>query len=603
MAESVVKRRLAAILAADVVGYSSLMKADEEGTLERLKALRAGTVDPTIGDYNGRIVKLMGDGALVEFSSVVDAVRCAVAIQKSLAERNADLSERERIAFRIGINLGDIIVDDEDIYGDGVNVASRLEGLADTGGICISGTVYDQVAGKFSQTCVFMGEQTLKGFDEPIRAYAISLQDDATRSTSRIQIVDDSADSVPKEKANLAGASGPAVAVLPFRNLSRDPDQEFFVDGLSEEIVLALSASRSFPVFSSSSTFAFKGRDVDAQTVGKDLDAGYVLGGSVRRAGSQLRVSVELVNVDTGLQIWSERYDRPIDDLFAVQDDITTTVVAVVEPEIDAQEMRRVLISQPLVSMNAYELAQRGFWHLSNDTLEDYQSSLRHFESSLHADPRYARAYAGMTQGKYTAGARLWENRQAAMEEAVQHGRTALNLDGRDPRALRFFGGAHVSLGQLEEGILALRRAISIHPSYATAYSALAFALDFAGEFEDAVVAEETTERLRPGDRKLHVCMISKAIATYELKDYETAASVCRASLRLNDQFWMSNLMLAAALGQNGETEEARVAREKVSHLLPTLSEEDLLKLLPFRERAHLDHIVDGLRKARFELG
>ena len=603
MAQGEVARRLAAILVADVAGYSRLMKADEEGTLARLKALRADAIDPTIAEHSGRVVKLMGDGALVEFSSVVDAVRCAVEIQRSLAERNADLSEGERIALRIGINLGDIMVDDEDIYGDGVNVASRLESLADTGGICISGTVHDHVAGKVSHTFEFMGEQALKGFEEPVRAYALVLPRDASGFTSKVQTVEVPAARAPIERANLAGASGPAVAVLPFRNLSQDLDQEYFADGLSEDIILALSASRSFPVLASSATSPYKGRAVDAQAAGKELGAAYVLEGSVRRSGSQLRVAVELVNVATRLQLWSERYERSMDDLFAVQDDITTTVVAIVEPEIEAQEMHRVLVSQPFNNLNAYELSQRGFWYLSKKTPEDYRSSLLQFESSLRADPRYAPAYAGIAQGKYMAGIRLWEERQGAFEEAIRMGRAALDLDERNPRALRYFGGSLTLMRQYDEGLQALRRAITIYPSYATAYSALAFGLGFVGDFKDAVAAEETTERLRPGDRSIHICKMSKVIATYELEDYETAERVCRESLSLNNQFWMSNLMLAATLGQRGKIEEARVAGEGMSRLLPSLTEEGLLQLLPFRERGHLEHIVEGLQKAKVEFG
>lgn len=403
--------------------------------------------------------------------------------------------------------------------------------------------------------------------------------------------------SEPIEQTILSGVNGPRIAVLPFRNLSPNPDEEFFVDGLVEEMTLALSASRSFPVIASSATIAFKGRGVAPNVAGKELGAQYVLDGSVRRAGDRLRISVELVNVDTQLQEWSERYEHSIDDLFAIQDDITRAVVAEVEPEIDELEVRRMLSSRP-TNFSSYELAQKGFWHLSKRTVEDYEVARPLFQMSLQLDQRYARAYAGMAQGKYMAGLRLWEDRRGALEKAVEFGAAALDIDERDPRALRYLGGAKATLGQYAEGIEALRHAIALHPSYATAYSALALALVLVGNFEAAIQAEATTTRLRPGDRALYMCMMSRAVAKYELGDYDTAAQVCRESLELNDKFWMSNLLHVAALGQRGRGDELPAAVARLQAILPDLTEVKLAELLPFEQRAHLEHVIEGLRKA-----
>jgi len=332
MAEERIERRLTAILAADVAGYSRLMAADEEGTLAALKTLRREVADPTIKEHRGRIVNTTGDGLLSEFASVVDAVRCAVEVQREMAARNAGVQAERRIEFRIGINVGDIMIDENDIFGDGVNVAARLEALAEPGGICVSRAVRDQVREKLAIPFEYMGEQQVKNIARPVRAYRALLAATADRPSI------------------LSGATAPrpmpdrpSIAVLPFHNVSGDPEQEYFVDGITEDIITALSKWRWFLVVARNSTFAYKGKSVDPKEVGRDLGVRYVLEGSLRRAGQRVRISSQLINTATGTHLWAERYDRDLTDIFAVQDDITSRVAAAIEPALSRAENQRVI--------------------------------------------------------------------------------------------------------------------------------------------------------------------------------------------------------------------------------------------------------------------
>ncbi|MCZ6591554.1 MAG: adenylate/guanylate cyclase domain-containing protein, partial [Alphaproteobacteria bacterium] len=319
MAEERVQRRLAAILAADVVGYSRLMGEDETGTLNALKMHRAEFVHPTVAEYRGRIVKLMGDGALVEFPSVVDAVECAVVVQRGMEERNAAIPDSRRITYRIGINLGDVIIDGDDIYGDGVNVAARLEGEADPGGICISGDAYRQVLGKIDFAFEDLGERTLKNIAEPVRIYQWSVGKSAAVGKTQ-----------PNQNPPLPDK--PSIAVLPFENMSGDPEQEYFSDGITEDIITALSKFRWFFVIARNSTFVYKGQAIDIKQVGSELGVRYVLEGSVRKAGNRVRITAQLIEAETGNHLWAERYDRNLEDIFELQDEITDTISAAVEP-------------------------------------------------------------------------------------------------------------------------------------------------------------------------------------------------------------------------------------------------------------------------------
>ena len=361
MTEERVERRLTAILAADVAGYSRLMGVDEEGTLAALKMLRREVADPKIKEHRGRIVQTTGDGLLSEFASVVDAVRCAVEVQREITARNTGVPNERRIDFRIGINLGDIIIDENDIFGDGVNVAARLEALAEPGGICVSRVVRDQVRDKLAISFEDMGEQQVKNIARPVRAYRTLLAESARAPPI-----------LPKTVAPPPLPDRPSIAVLPFNNVTGDPEQEYFVDGITEDIITALSKWRWFLVIARNSTFAYKGKSVDLKQVGGDLGVRYVLEGSMRKAGQRVRITCQLIDATTGTHLWAERYDRDLTDIFAVQDDITSRVVAAIEPALSRAESQRGTAKRP-EHMGAWDYCQRGFWHLNKLTRNRWQ--------------------------------------------------------------------------------------------------------------------------------------------------------------------------------------------------------------------------------------
>src|SRR6266852_128773 len=391
MAEARVQRRLAAILAADVAGYSRLMGADEEGTLAALKELRRELADPKIKEHRGRIVKTTGDGLLVEFASVVDAMRCAVEVQQGMAERNAGVPEERRLQFRIGINIGDIIKDGRDIYGDGVNVAARLEALAEPGGICVNRVVRDQVRDKLDFAFEDAGEQRVKNIARPLRVYRVRTDRVVGEARSTAQ-------------PPLALPDKPSVAVLPFTNMSGDPDQEFVSDGIAEDVITALSRYPSLFVIARNSCFTYKGRAVDVKQVGRELGVRYVLEGSLRKAGNRIRVTAQLVEAETGKHVWAERYDRNLADIFALQDEITGAVTIAIAPAIAHAEQQRAM-RKPPGSLDAWSAYQRGLWHLAKFSLEGNALSEKFFQRAVDLDPTFAGGYRGLAFAQWQAAA------------------------------------------------------------------------------------------------------------------------------------------------------------------------------------------------------
>jgi adenylate cyclase len=372
-------RRLAAILAADVAGYSRLMGEDEEGTLNRLRAIRTDVIDPKVSEYRGRIVKTTGDGLLVEFSSVVDALRWASEIQSAMAGQNANIAAEKRIEFRIGIHQGDIIVEDGDIFGDGVNVAARLESLSDPGGICVSARVQEDAAGKLDLAFEDMGEQALKNIARPVRVYRV--REAASESPLAL------APSV------LPLPDKPSIAVLPFQNMSGDPEQEYFADGMVEEIITALSRIRWLFVIARNSTFTYKGQAVDVKQVGRELGVRYVLEGSVRKSGQRVRITTQLVDATIGNHVWAERYDRELADIFAVQDEITERAVGAIEPELYAAEYHRSQ-RKPLESLDAWECVIRALSCIAQSSLAGYNEAEALCRRAITVSPNYGQAHS-----------------------------------------------------------------------------------------------------------------------------------------------------------------------------------------------------------------
>jgi adenylate cyclase len=457
MTEARVQRRLAAILAADVAGYSRLMGADEEGTLAALKELRRELADPKIKEHRGRIVKTTGDGLLVEFASVVDAVRCAVEVQQEMAERDVGVPEERRIQFRIGINLGDIIKDGRDIYGDGVNVAARLEALAEPGGICVNRVVRDQVRDKLDFAFEDAGEQRVKNIARPLRVYHVR--------PGRVAGEEMNAPQPP-----LALPDKPSLAVLPFTNMSGDPEQEFVSDGIAEDVITALSHYPSLFVIARNSTFTYKGQAVDVKQVGRELGVRYVLEGSVRKAGNRIRVTAQLIEAETGNHVWANRYDRDLADVFAVQDEITHALTTALTPAIADAELRRA-IRKPPESLDAWAAYQRGLWHLSKANTEDDTIAQNFFRQAIDLDPTFAPGYSALALAQLQAAAVYQKLSLAeAQSSAESLARRAVSLDGADAEARSCLGWALQARGELDGALVEIERALAMSPNLAVAH-------------------------------------------------------------------------------------------------------------------------------------
>ncbi len=581
------ERRLAAILAADVVGYSRLMSEDEAGTLERLKSLRKELVKPKITERKGRIVKLMGDGLLAEFPSVVEAVQCAVDIQQSMNEREAVLPEERLIRLRIGVNLGDIIVEGSDIYGDGVNVAARLEGLAEPGGACISGKVYEEVKNKLSIAFEDLGEQKVKNIPEPVRVYRWT---DAT------------AEPMP----GTAGAEGalplpdkPSIAVLPFDNMSGDPEQEYLADGISEDLITALSKIRWFFVIARNSTFTYKNRAVDVTRVAKDLGVRYVLEGSVRKGGNRVRITAQLIDATTGQHVWAERYDRELADIFALQDEMALTIVGAIEPELSAAERERAARKAP-EDLDAWETYQRGLWHLWTFLEEDNTEACGLFQRARELDRKFAPAYAHEAYSHYVTVVMGWTvDPDASLAAGMTAAKKALAIDDKDAVAYFALGRVQTMLGEHDSAIAALETSLALNPSFAQANHGLGMAQALAGQLDEAIDSFGRAERLSPRDPLLWAFTITHGLACILAGDNDTALQLARQTLQIPraSGYW-PHAVLAASLAHQNQIEEARATVVEALRAKPNLSLSYLKSTLLTKQPNGLDPYLDGLRKA-----
>jgi len=586
MAEERVERRLTAILAADVAGYSRLMAADEEGTLAGLKTLRREVTDPKIKEHRGRIVNTTGDGLLCEFASVVDAVRCAVEVQREMAARNANVQIERRIDFRIGINLGDIMIDENDIFGDGVNVAARLEALAEPGGICVSRVVRDQVRDKLAFPFEDMGEQQVKNIARPVRAYRALLAEKAVG---------------PPTPSDMAVPSAlpdrPSIAVLPFNNVSGDPEQEYFVDGITEDIITALSKWRWFLVIARNSTFAYKSKSVDLKEVARELGVRYVLEGSMRRAGQRVRITSQLINTATGTHLWAERYDRDLTDIFAVQDDITSRVVAAIEPALSRAESQRVIAKRP-EHMGAWDYCQRGFWHVHKATRTDGITAYGLFEQALALDPNLADAHLGLAralivQWDYGSVDDFAPFVRQAQESALR----AVALDSENPQAQYVLAQTSLWAGDVRAAIAHASRAIELNGNFAPGHFYLGIALSLDGRQEDALDAIETGWRLSPRDPRASTWLANKARVFYHLRRYEEAIETALSARRIRPHAYGS-LVLVASYAQLGRDDEARNALADMSDLPGSSEKTTRWYLDRYSDPVAREHMADGLRKA-----
>ncbi len=588
MAEERVQRRLAAILAADVAGYSRLMGVDEEGTLSALKELRRELADPKIKEHRGRIVKTTGDGLLVEFASVVDAVRCAVEVQFEMAERNAGMPEEQRIEFRIGINLGDIIKDGRDIHGDGVNIAARLEALAEPGGICVNRVVRDQVRDKLDFAFEDAGEQRVKNIARPLRVYRIR----PGRSVG---------DTMGAAQPALALPDKPSVAVLPFTNMSGESEQEFVSDGIAEDVITALSRYPSLFVIARNSSFTYKGRPVDVKQVGRELGVRYVLEGSVRKAGNRIRVTAQLVEAGTGNHVWADRYDRDLADIFAVQDEITEAVTIAIAPAIADAELQRA-VRKPPDSLDAWAAYQRGLWHLSEANPDDNTIAQKFFRQAIDLDPTFAGGYSGLALAQLQAAAVYQKlGLLEAQSSAEALARRAVALDGADAEARSCLGWALQARGELQGALSEIERALGMSPNLAVAHGQRGATLIFAGRPKEGLAAVQTSIRLDPRDPFSAIRLLHIACGLYFSREYEEAIEAAKQLIRSYPDFPMIYRWPAAALGQLGRTAEAKEALDKAVSLAPAAFDMYVRKRVPwFRPEDHA-HLVEGLRKAGWE--
>jgi adenylate cyclase len=576
LASERVERRLAAIFAGDVVGYSRLMGADEEGTLARLNAHRQTLLYPKIAEHRGRIVKTTGDGILIEFASIVDAARCAVEIQRGMTERNAAVLEDQRIEFRIGLNTGDIIIEGDDIFGDGVNIAARLEGIAEPGGICISDDAYRQVRGKLDVAFVDAGEQLLKNIDHPVRVHRMQL------------------DRPPAAAAPLALPDKPSIAVLPFQNMSGDPEQDYFADGMVEDITTALARIKWLFVIARNSSFTYKGKAFDVRQVGRDLGVRYVLEGSVRKAGNRVRITAQLIEAETGAHLWADRYDGALQDVFDLQDQITESVVGVVEPSLRQSEIERSRRKRP-ENLGAYDLYLRALPYMTSVMPEDARIAAGFLEDALKQDPNYAAAHALLAWCHEQSFMRAGYD-EAEKTAGLAHARAVIagGTDDTTALAVAALVIAHLSKDR-EAALRAIERALSFNQSSATALYFGAHIHAFNGNPAAATSHANRALRLSPFDPLAYEAHVALGFAAVQEERYSEAAAHFANAVQANSRFSTLYFFQAAALALAGRGEEARLTARRLLELEPGFRTRVLFELgiVP----AVADKLADGARQ------
>jgi len=586
MPEDRADRRLAAIFAGDIAGYSRLMGADEEGTLHQLKAHRKQLVDPKITEHRGRIVKTTGDGMLVEFVSVVDAVRCAVDIQRGMAERNAGVPVDKRIEFRIGINVGDIIFDSDDIFGDGVNVAARLEALADPGGIMVSRTVHDQVRDKLSFGFEDMGEQAVKNISRPIGVYRICLTESAPTAVK----------SATAPVPELAAVQRPSIAVLPFVNMSGDPEQEYFADGISEDILTGLSKLRWFFVIARNSTFAYKGKAVDVKRAARELGVRYVLEGSVRKGGNRVRITAQLIDATTGNHIWADHHDGELTDIFALQDDITRKVVAAIEPRLLEAEGTRSH-ARSTIDLGAWDMVMQAnslFWRL---TKTEGEAAIALLRQAVERYPGYAPAHSMLAFALLISRLLGWTIVAPEVKESAALAARAAELDDSDPWAHLALGYVAHTMRRTDDAVREYQRAIDLNPNFAAAHGYLGFALSLAGRSDQAIAQLEQAIRMSPHDPQNAIFNNGLAVAHYLAGRYTEAITFGRKCVQQRDGSTAGHRICVASLAQAGQIEEARAALQRLRELQPNISIAWCEQYVPYPPD-QMPKFLEGLRKA-----
>jgi adenylate cyclase len=581
-----VSRRLVAVFAADVEGYSRLMGADEDGTLKGLTERRA-ILDRLIGDHGGRIANTAGDSVLAEFGSAVDAVQCAVEAQTALAEANAGLAPDRRISFRIGVHIGDVMFRAGDLFGDGVNIAARLQSIAKPGGVCISGATYDQVRKVLPITFVDLGVQQVKNIQDPIRAYQVDAPSE-TREVARARVAE--AENPPPLPDK------PSIAVLPFQNMSGDPEQEYFADGMVEEIITALSRFKSLFVIARNSTFSYKGKSPDIRQVGRELGVRYVLEGSVRKASGRVRITGQLIDAVTGAHLWADRFERELADVFALQDEVTVAVVSAVQPKLLQTEIE-IATRRPLENLTAYDLALRArkAWYLG--TREGEAEALQLARRALKLDPRFSSAAA--LAGACHMHNILWgytTDPQFDREEAIRLLRLALSSDDSDPETLAWaaFISAYM-VGDCDSETEMADRAVALNPNSFIGWNFRGWVYRNAGRPEEAIQSFERAIRMSPVDPLLHRTFAGMGYAFTELRRFEEAIVAGKKALRQNPFFSPGHRSLASAFAHLGRDAEAREMAARMLEVDPTFT---ISSWIARGGQSNAKLLIEGLRKA-----
>ena len=576
-----VQRRLAAILAIDVVGYSRLMGEDESGTLSALKSYREEVTDPLISENSGRIVKLMGDGALVEFASVVDAVQCAVVIQNAVSQRHLDNPEKKAISFRIGINIGDILVDSDDIYGDGVNVAARLEPLADPGGITLSGMVYEHVKGKISDVeFENLGSQQLKNIAEPVQVYRVvtASQDPVTEHPT-----------LPDK---------PSIVVLPFDDMSTGHEDQYFSDGITEDLTTALSHFNWLFVVARNSAFTYKGGSVDVKQIGMELGVRYVLEGSVRRSGNRVRINAQLIDAQVNTHVWAQRFDRMIEDVFELQDDIVASIASTVGPEITSAEIERVRIRRP-DRLDAWEHYLQALSYFFRMTQEDIYQAIDHLDSAIGIEPDFASAIALMALCHAHIGLRGWvKPASEAIAKARTYSGKGVKIAPTSPETNHALAFILCMTGEARQAISIAERALELNPNYADAFAVLGHARIFCGDIEGGMDACHQALRSNPRDPRGSWLSDALGHGYFFQGDYEKAIEISEKGLQQDSSVYGNLVTLASAYAQLGNSEKATVYINQLLRYIPRYSLRALSKNPMFVDTDLANKLIESMRLA-----
>jgi adenylate cyclase len=628
MADEGFKRKLTAVLSADAVEYSRLMAEDEAATVKTIASYRE-IMSSLIKQHRGRVVDSPGDNMLAEFSSVVDAVQCAVAVQNEIQTKNADLPDNRRMEFRIGVNLGDVIDEEDRLYGDGVNIAARLESLADPGGICVSKTAFDQIETKLPLGYEYLGEQSVKNIPKPVGAYRVLMKPDAagkvigekrflgrfSRRAALAAIVilvavaggligwniylqqSKKVEPASVEKMAFALPDKPSIAVLPFENLSGDPKQDYFSDGLTDQISSTLSRFRSLFVISSSSTSIYKGKPVKIQKVAEDLGVRYVLEGSVQRSADRIRITAQLIDATTGHHIWSQRYDREQKEIFAVQDDITLEITKALQADVMSGEQARHWQKNHTRNLEAWEKWLQGDEYFFRFTKEDNATARRLFEEAIVSDPEYAFAYV-MLGWTYWWDARFgWvDSRAESFKMAGKYAQKGMELNDTLDNAYLLIGGVYFYQGQHEKAIAEVERAIALNPNGANNYIGMAGMVGGLGRWDESIELAKKAIRLHPNAPAHFYHFLGRAY--FMTGQYDEAIATLKKILHNNRKYLPAHAFLAACYSSLDRHAEATVAADEVRRINPKFNLESYAKTLPYKNKADIDRYIAALRKA-----